>query len=280
MTKKALLCGINRYRVPGADLRGCVNDVMNLRAVLLDLFDFADTDIRMLIDDDATKANIEAGFTDLLAGAQRGDVLVFEISSHGSNVPDQNGDEPDRRDEILCPTDLDWRDPLRDDWLRHVIDGLPEGVNLTMITDCCYSGSVTRRLDPPDAPVIGRYLPSPFDLLTVESGRELTGAPRSVRRRLEREAGASDVVDIDLPEVLITGCRDNQTSADAFIDGDYHGAMTHALVTALRETGGNASYREIHRRMLTVLADGGFDQVPQIEGRGTNFDQPFLSPLA
>ena len=280
MTKKALLCGINRYRVPGADLRGCVNDVRNMRAVLVDLFGFADDDIRMLVDDDATKANIETGFTDLVAGAQSGDVLVFEISSHGSNVPDQNGDEPDRRDEILCPTDLDWRDPLRDDWLRQVINGLPEGVNLTLVTDCCYSGSVTRWLEPPDAPVVGRYLPSPFDLLTVESGRELTGVPRSVRRRMEREAGTSDVVDIDLPEVLITGCRDNQTSADAYIDGDYHGAMTHALVTALRETGGNASYREIHRRMLALLEERGFDQVPQLEGRGKNFDQPFLSPLA
>jgi hypothetical protein len=30
MAKIALLVGINRYRIPGADLRGCVNDVKNL----------------------------------------------------------------------------------------------------------------------------------------------------------------------------------------------------------------------------------------------------------
>ena len=34
MAKKALLIGINRYRILGADLRGCVNDVNNMKSVL------------------------------------------------------------------------------------------------------------------------------------------------------------------------------------------------------------------------------------------------------
>ena len=58
-----------------------------------------------------------------MRGGRRGDVLLVHYSGHGSNVPDNDGDEADGRDEILCPTDLDWKDPLRDDWLRKTFDG-------------------------------------------------------------------------------------------------------------------------------------------------------------
>lgn len=33
--------------------------------------------------------------------------------------------------------------------------------------------------------------------------------------------------------IMFSGCKDNQTSADAFINGQATGAMSHALVTAL-----------------------------------------------
>ena len=35
MAKRALLVGINKYQVPGADLRGCVNDVKDLSEALI-----------------------------------------------------------------------------------------------------------------------------------------------------------------------------------------------------------------------------------------------------
>jgi len=31
MANKALLAGINKYEIPGADLSGCVNDVTNVK---------------------------------------------------------------------------------------------------------------------------------------------------------------------------------------------------------------------------------------------------------
>jgi uncharacterized caspase-like protein len=36
MAKRALLIGINKYQIPGADLRGCVNDVKDLSAALIE----------------------------------------------------------------------------------------------------------------------------------------------------------------------------------------------------------------------------------------------------
>lgn len=279
MAKRALLIGINRYRIPGADLRGCVNDVNNMQAVLTQYYGFEAGGIKTLLDYDATKKNIMAGIRDLIAGTKKGDVLLLHYSGHGANVPDDDGDEADHRDEILCPTDLDWKDPLRDDWLRTTFDRMKPGVSLTVIMDCCYSGSNTRAILPPDAPSIPRYLPNPWDIMAEESGRKLRGKITSeLRKSLRARRRKSDVVHAEVPELLVTGCRDTQTSADARIGGSFNGALTYNLVAVLKAAKGKISYRDLHARTTAKLKSGGFDQVPQLEGMRTKFDRPFLSP--
>jgi metacaspase-1 len=280
MAKKAVLVGVNRYRVPGADLRGCVPDVKNMSRLIQDQYGFEAGDITMLTDFDATKKAMEEAITKLVGDAKKGDVLLLHFSGHGSNVPDDNNEEDDNRDEILCPTDLDWYDPFRDDWLRHVFDGLKAGVSLTMISDSCHSGTVTRAIEPPDAEVIERYLPSPWDLATVESGRELTGGTRGTLHKAPAEKRtARDIVPVDIPEVLISGCRADQTSADAHISGGYAGALTYHLVEALEEAKTPLSYRELHDQTCDKLKRGRYEQVPQLEGSEARLEQPFLSPL-
>jgi hypothetical protein len=278
MARRAVLVGVNRYRMPGADLRGCVNDVKNM-ARLLGRYGFKRSDVDTLLDHAATKKGIQAAIRKLIAGGRRGDVLLVHFSGHGSNVPDDDGDEADGRDEILCPTDLDWKDPLRDDWLRKTFDGLKAGVGLTVITDCCHSGTITRAVQPPDAPVIERYLPSPWDLVAVESGRRLRGTVRGLRQSARPARKPSDVVVVDLPEVLLSGCRADQTSADARIGGSFNGALTYHLVAALGEARPAATLRELHSRVTARLKRAGFDQVPQLEGARAHLDQPFLSPI-
>jgi metacaspase-1 len=160
MAKRALLIGINKYLIPGADLRGCVNDVKSLSAALIQWFGFKKPDVTLLIDEAATKKAMQAGIKALIKSGKKGDTLVLHYSGHGSNVPDDDGDEADERDEILCPSDLDWKDPLRDDWLRAEFDKLRAGVKLTVIMDCCHSGTNTRAITPPDATIKERFLPS------------------------------------------------------------------------------------------------------------------------
>ena len=105
--------------------------------------------------------------------------------------------------------------------------------------------------------------------------------PRKVTSELRRSSRAArktrDIVKAELPEVLITGCRDTQTSADAFINGRYNGALTFALVEAIRKSKGRLTYRELHDRAAAVLKTRKFDQVPQLEGRTAAFDQPLFS---
>jgi metacaspase-1 len=279
MAKKALLIGINRYKIPGADLRGCVNDVKNMQAVLTQMYGFANKDVTVLTDFAATTKAMKAAMSKLVRDARPGDVLLLHYSGHGSNVVDVSGDEPDRRDEILCPTDLDWQKPLLDDWLRSTFDRLRSGVNLTVIMDCCHSGTNTRVLLPPDAPSIPRFLPNPLDIMAAESGRKLRGKVKgSLRVSAAAKRKKSDIVDANILELLVTGCRDTQTSADAYIGGSYNGALTYCLVETLKAGGGNISYRKLHDGTIKRLKQGGYDQVPQLEGRSAKFDRPFLSP--
>ena len=128
-------------------------------------------------------------------------------------------------------------------------DTLPAGVSFTVIMDCCHSGTNTRAIEPPDVKVKQRYLPSPWGLAALPSRDEACrGKSRaSCAARRGRRARAKDIVNAELPEVLITGCRDTQTSADAFINGRYNGALTFALVEAIRKSKGRLTYKRASR---------------------------------
>jgi hypothetical protein len=156
---------------------------------------------------------------------------------------------------------------------------VPAGVNFTVIMDCCHSGTNTRAILPPDAPIIPRYLPNPWDLMAEESGRALRGTVKGSLRRSARARRKKDVVAANIPEVLVTGCRDTQTSADAHIGGAFNGALTYNLVATIGAAGGKLTYRQLHAGTVKRLKQDAFSQVPQLEGRLPNLDRPFLAPL-
>ena len=89
----------------------------------------------------------------------------------------------------------------------------------------------------------------------------------------------SDVKEVEIVETLITGCRSDQTSADAYIEGDYRGALSYALGRAIREVDGAITYRQLHEAVRDIL-EGDYTQVPQLEGRLPALDHHFLQPLA
>jgi hypothetical protein len=203
----------------------------------------------VLLDAQATTAAIRAGLGRLVAGAKPGDLLVFHYSGHGSQVPDRDGDETaDGLDEILCPYDLDWRHPIKDDDLYAVVRALPEGVTLAVVLDCCHSGTGLR--EPGQERSRPRCIPSPVP-------RRLA-ASLAVRRigRRAAQAGA----------VLIAGCRDDQSSADAYIAGAYHGALTYHACLAVAESNYHLSYSRLVRTVRAKLRAAGFEQDPQLEG--------------
>jgi hypothetical protein len=265
MAKKALLVGINRYPDPENALRGCLNDVRQVGDLLHAHFGFGGNGAaRVLTDAHATTAAIVSGLHWLVDDASPGDVLVFHYSGHGSQVPDQHGDEADGLDEIICPYDLDWDDPFTDDDLYAIVRGLPASVNLTVILDSCHSGTGLRELPARGAAARSRWLEPPERLRRpLQEDRAMTrfGARAA-------ECGA----------ILIAGCRSDQSSADADIDGEYHGALTFFLCRAIDELSYAASYRAVIARTRRLLQANGYEQVPQLEGPATLLHGEILAP--
>ncbi|WIA42485.1 hypothetical protein OEZ86_008476 [Tetradesmus obliquus] len=152
MAKRALLCGCN---YPGSShaLNGCVNDVNAMYSMLTTHFGFATENITKLIDTDPsgeqpTGANIKRHLTELVAASQPGDVLFFHYSGHGTQVPSDH-EEADAKDEALCPTDMN---TITDDDLRTIFVNLADGVKVTVVADCCHSGTL---LDQPEVQISG-----------------------------------------------------------------------------------------------------------------------------
>jgi hypothetical protein len=285
--KKALLVGINRYPDPGNELKGCVNDVRQMADTLKGRYGFpGDGNLRILTDARATTKAILDGLAWLTAGASPGDSLVFHYSGHGSQVPDRNGDETtDRLDEILCPYDLDWDHPLTDDDLAAACADVPQGALLTVILDCCHSGTGLRdfalpvntiprgnfvrpcSIPPSDAPDRRRFLPPP------ETPHPAPPRPRRPARRFGVSVTRTNAV-------LIAACRDDQSSADAWIDGGYHGAHTFFLCRTLARGHRDLACRALVSATGTALSRAGFDQVPQLEGPAGLLAGPTFLPLA
>lgn len=268
MARRALLVGINDYMGIN-DLNGCVNDVTNIRSILKTYLGFTNNDIRVLLNDRASKEGILARLEWLVKGAKAGDYLVFQFSGHGSQIRDRDGDElRDRMDEIICPWDMDWDGTyITDDDLNALFSKLPAGVLLEVFLDSCHSGTGLRDANlgrppelGPEHPTLPRYLPPPLDVECRVEGEE---DDLKTRRLLQKPREAKH-------HVLWAGCRDSQTSADAYINGSYNGAFTYFFCKHMRDSGGTLSRSELLARVRASLRYGGYSQVPQLECDATN----------
>lgn len=302
MRKKALIIGINDYNTIN-DLQGCHNDVTNIRHVLLTYFGFSAENISLLVDSSATKDRIRMRMKWLFAGLQSGDHAVFHFSGHGSYIRDFDGDEQGRKlkddaDELICLYDMDWRNKdsfFIDDELREWTQQLPKGAQLTVILDSCHSGGGTRETIPPPelAGARGRRIttlggppyslwpyfpapPTPWDPDPIFSPPYLASRfaepPLDIRTRSdERKPGMRSRflrprAAEDMNHMLLAACRDDQSSADARIGGDYHGAFTYYFCKTIREGGHQLTYVELVEQIRHALLFNQYDQVPQCEG--------------
>lgn len=277
--KRALLVGIN-YPGTKHQLNGCVNDVMAMSQVLAQHFGFTNPkEKRMLTDRSATTTNILKRLEWLVDGAQPGDALYFHYSGHGSQVINTNYNddkEPDSLDEIICPIDLNWRDKvIKDDQLKDIFNKVPAGVHLTIVLDCCHSGSgidslnsfqpygIARELENPISPNKTRLLPMPADIANRGIGLDIK--PRKMLVSQNPESG-----------LLISGCQSSQTSADAWIHNRYMGAATFFLIENLKKYRWNVDHKKLVVAMNRDLKKHGYAQRPELNGKADLFGTKFL----
>jgi hypothetical protein len=269
---RALLIGVGRYRMPGANLPGIDKDVEMMREALK-LIGFRDSQIRVLADEAATLAAIQSAFeTWLVQGVGPSDRVVFYFSGHGSRMADRNGDEPDRLDEILIPHDFeptsgDPRSALVDDMLGQWLSKVPSRRVYAFI-DACHSGTATKGLDE-DKWLPYRGMPDLPEVTTLDR-------PKSAQRK---DLDIGDGSPSGAANYLAVAAADDTELAQASSAGSY---FTIGVLQAFRDAvkaGKPLSVLDIKNVTTASIAQqAGKPHRPQISGDLRRAGENLLGP--
>jgi hypothetical protein len=267
----ALTIGLNavdpqHYAGWSGDLAACEYDAEDMGEIV----ERNGFEVETLLTKEATRAKV----TDALARAakdlKQGDIFMLSYSGHGGQLPDLNADEPDNFDETWCLYD----GQLVDDEINSMFADFSEGVRILVFSDSCHSGTVTR-----DAFGYGNPRPSNRSGEKVRlryMPREFTWPVYRLNREFYDKILTKPVVkdaDIKASALLISGCMDNQYSAD----GDRNGLFTSQLLAVWMEGKFPGDYKKFHRDIVERMPP---DQTPNYYPTGFRdyqfeFQRPF-----
>jgi hypothetical protein len=277
MAKKALVVGINDYApigTGGPDLNGCVNDARDMANTLV-ICGFPALSVRILTNQNATKANIISNLTNLVTTSKKGDSIVFYYSGHGTRVANIGSDfEVDGLDDAICPHDYASAGVIRDDEFAAILNKLPAGVNMDVIFDCCHSGTGTRRmnlvdLDGNPTNEAARFIePNLEDEFYFNHSKELVEVKKTSKK------GTKQVITVTtMNHTLFAACKDSQVAMEGNMGGVTRGYFTYNLCKVLRATSGNIKRNALDVQISNALAAMGAAQINQTEGKTTELNQ-------
>ncbi|RLV92000.1 Metacaspase-1 [Spathaspora sp. JA1] len=281
--KKALLVGIN-YFGSKQELKGCINDVKTMSKFLVDRWGYKWEDIVILTDDQhelariPTKDNIIRAMQWLVKDARPNDSLVFHYSGHGGQTEDLDGDEESGYDDVIYPVDFQQAGHIVDDDMHAImVRPLPAGCRLTALYDSCHSGTA---LDLPYVYSTKGVVKEPNLLkdagsgalnaiLQYESGNVM-GAINSISGVFKKVTNSGNTNTEQIRQfkaspadvISISGCKDDQTSADARENGMATGAMSWSFITVLTQYP-SQSYLSLLNNMRSLLSQK-YSQKPQL----------------
>jgi hypothetical protein len=219
--------GLNAVDPAGYDgwdgtLTACEFDANDM-AALADKQGFS---TRTLLTQDATSSAILGAIDDAANKLGGDDILLLTYSGHGGQVPDTNSDEKDDRlDETWCAYDRQ----IVDDELYSAWSSFAAGARIFVLSDSCHSGSAVKA-------TFDAIVPEAL-AAAAEPGVRMRALPADVADRvykahqaeydaIQRAVPAFDDSPIGASVLLISGCQDNQTSAD----GSRNGLFTQTLL--------------------------------------------------
>lgn len=232
--KHALVVGVN-YEGQDCSLSGCVADGQALTKLLIGrgysvkcLFDTGESDAQ------PTRENILKYLMELVVG--EGEDIFFSFAGHGTRRLDSSSDESDGRDEVLCPVDFQTGGFVSDDALRGVLQSMRPSQKLVCIFDCCHSGSgMDLKYELYDRGG-SRFRFIGDDLRSATPGRTL----------------------------LLSGCQDDQTSAESMVSGEMRGALTSTAIEILNASPHGVSCVTLLKKVRQKLAQDQLTQIPQL----------------
>ena len=261
MSKIALLIGIN-YKGTDAELSGCINDIDNTKEVLKSVYHYEENNIVCLTDETEMKPTANNIISELIKLSERSyseeiKEVWISYSGHGTYVKDKNNDEDDNKDECLVPLDYNVSGLISDDILNQVLGLMNPNTNVVVIVDACHSETML------DLPF--RYISGQKNVIENENCKVMCNC------------------------VMISGCKDTQTSSDAYNinnSKEFSGAMTTSLLESLKKFNYTITCWRLLKEMRGFLKRRKFSQVPQISctqklNSGSLFScvnpKPFLS---
>lgn len=234
---KALLVGINYIHSDNnIRLYGCINDAKHMQDVLQTNYGIENDDIIILVDDDddenkwPTKHNIEQSLHKLIDESENLSDIWIHYSGHGSYIDDIDGDEKDGKDEVLIPCDYRKNGVIVDDYFFNILNDCKCPVFLTI--DCCHSGSMSDLT----------YSFTPYG-----------------NRRFIRKIERKEVME-NRNLYMLSGCRDDQTSADVNYGEKYEGAFTRALIDSLKMYNYSCKLTTLYIQVLNLLKNRNHTQ--------------------
>jgi len=246
-----------KYQGWSGDLVACEADANDMEA-LATARGFATR--KKILTKAATSANVISAIEEAATTLKSGDILLLTYSGHGGQLPDVDDEEDDHRDETWVLYDRQ----LVDDELYHLFGRFAAGVRIIVLSDSCHSGTVVRAL--PDF-LQPHVLEERFGSTDPdEIAKRVRAMPEEVATRdyehrkkmydeIQRSAPAGDMVDVAASVLLISGCQDEQTSAD----GDKNGLFTGTLLEVWRDGAYKGGYSKFVHDIVTRMP---IDQKP------------------
>ena len=211
--RTALCIGIDSYPDPQT-LFGCVNDSREWG----DLFTALGYTVTSLHNEAATRGAITNTLAQQVKQLRAGDVFLLQFAGHGTQFPDDSGDEPDGNDEALCPVDMMTAGFIRDDEIRVIMNRIPNGARVIAFIDCCHSSSMARAAAESTIPPgsRARAITPTADMIEVHQRTRKGGkAPMPRSRR----------------DIVFAACRDDQLAFET----EDHGDFTRIVIPLIKE---------------------------------------------
>jgi hypothetical protein len=197
--------------------------------------------------------------------SEPGTCNFLHYSGHGGQVRDPTGNHPSGILDTICPVDFQDNGQINSDTLHeHLVSRMPSNSTLFVILDCCHSGSALElpyvfcsdddgNVNLMDNLKQGAHLMGEandlfvggFSFDKLAEAKDLYAGATSFFRSFKHmgedqppELGEDDDYSAYAREhkmvTMFSGCRDDQTSADANIGGMSEGAMSWAFLETMK----------------------------------------------
>lgn len=202
----------DHYAGWSGDLVACERDAKDMKAVASTL-GYSPT---ILLTKEATRDAVLAAIRKAVGKLTRGDIFFLSYSGHGGTTRDMDDNEPTGKDSTWCLYD----GQLIDDEIYISLGAFEAGVRIITLSDSCHSGTVLRLAHKNSRDYIRyRAIPQTNARETYLKNKTFyDDILSSASRRQARES-------VSASALLLSGCQDDQLSADGPVNGAFTGAL-------------------------------------------------------